>query len=164
MTKRYPEELRERAVRMVFDHRKEYASEWAAIRSLAEEFGTTPETLIDGARRYAAYCRKDNREREKIKHPTTWLNNGCWDDEYDQADTPTAEVQEDPRAWLLRQWEAAAVSEIGKRTSFRYQVPDLPRGIAPADVEKWHFEHRRNWIKTNNEAIIAELRGLACTA
>ena len=126
--------------------------------------GTTPETLIDGARRYAAYCRKVNREREKIKHPTTWLNNGCWDDEYDQADTTTAEVQEDPRAWLLRQWEAAAVSEIGKRTSFRYQVPDLPRGIAPADVEKWHFEHRRDWIKTNNEAIIAELRGLACTA
>jgi transposase len=44
-SKRYPEELRERAVRMVFEHRKEYPSEWAAIRSLAEKFGTTPETL-----------------------------------------------------------------------------------------------------------------------
>jgi len=27
----------------VVEHRKEYASEWAAIRSLAEKFGTTPE-------------------------------------------------------------------------------------------------------------------------
>jgi transposase len=45
IAKRYPQELRERAVRMVFEHRKQYASEWAAIRSLAEKFGTTPETL-----------------------------------------------------------------------------------------------------------------------
>ena len=44
-TRRYPEELRERAVRMVLEHRKEYPSEWAAIRSLAEKVGTKPETL-----------------------------------------------------------------------------------------------------------------------
>jgi transposase len=44
-SRRYPQELRERAVRMVFEHRKEYPSEWAAIRSLAEKFGTTAETL-----------------------------------------------------------------------------------------------------------------------
>ena len=44
-SKRYPQELRERAVRMVFEHRKEYASEWAAIRSLSEKLGTSPETL-----------------------------------------------------------------------------------------------------------------------
>jgi transposase len=30
---------------MVFEHRKEYASEWAAIRSLSEKLGTSPETL-----------------------------------------------------------------------------------------------------------------------
>jgi transposase len=44
-TTRYPQELRDRAVRMVFEHRREYPSEWAAIRSLAEKFGTTAETL-----------------------------------------------------------------------------------------------------------------------
>ena len=33
---RYPTELRERAVRMVIDHRDEYESEWAAMRSIAE--------------------------------------------------------------------------------------------------------------------------------
>ena len=35
----YPREVRERAVRMVFEHRGEYASQWAAICSIAEKFG-----------------------------------------------------------------------------------------------------------------------------
>ncbi len=42
---RYPQEIRERAVRMVFEHRPEYPSEWAAIRSIADKFGMTAETL-----------------------------------------------------------------------------------------------------------------------
>lgn len=42
---RYPQELKERAVRMVFDHTEEYESQWAAITSIAEKFGMTPETL-----------------------------------------------------------------------------------------------------------------------
>jgi hypothetical protein len=126
--------------------------------------GMDPETLIEGARRYAAYCRKVNREREKIKHPTTWLNQGCWDDDLGDIDTVATEVKDDPRSWLLRQWETASVAEIAKRTSFRYEMPDLPRGIKPSEVEGFHFEHRQNWIKANNEAIIAELKGLPCTA
>jgi transposase len=42
---RYPPELRERAMRLVREHRKEYASEWAAIQSIAGKLGMTPETL-----------------------------------------------------------------------------------------------------------------------
>src|SRR5215210_396939 len=41
----YPREVRERAVRMVFEHRHEYASQWAAITSIAGKFGMTAETL-----------------------------------------------------------------------------------------------------------------------
>jgi transposase len=41
----YPREVRERAVRMVFEHRHEYDSQWAAICSIAEKFGMTSETL-----------------------------------------------------------------------------------------------------------------------
>ena len=41
----YPREVRERAVRMVFEHRGEYASQWAAITSIAGKFGMTAETL-----------------------------------------------------------------------------------------------------------------------
>ena len=42
---RYPQEVRERAVRMVFEHRDEYPSQWAAIASIAGKFGMTSETL-----------------------------------------------------------------------------------------------------------------------
>ena len=42
---RYPQELRERAVRMVQEHRGEYPSEWAAITSIAGKLGIDPETL-----------------------------------------------------------------------------------------------------------------------
>lgn len=44
-TKRYSPEVRERAVRMVFEHQAEYASQWAALGSIASKIGCTPETL-----------------------------------------------------------------------------------------------------------------------
>src|SRR3954471_14213250 len=48
MTKRtppYSPEVRERAVRMVFDHQREYASQYEAIRSIAAKIGCSGETL-----------------------------------------------------------------------------------------------------------------------
>jgi transposase len=48
---RYPQELRERAVRMVREHRGEYPSEWAALCSIASKFGMTAETLRSWVRR-----------------------------------------------------------------------------------------------------------------
>jgi len=44
-TSRYSQEVRERAVRMVFEHRVEYDSEWEAIGSIAKKIGCTSETL-----------------------------------------------------------------------------------------------------------------------
>ena len=54
----YSPEVRERAVRLVSEHRGEHRSEWAAICSIAEKFGCTAETLrkwvrqaeVDGGR------------------------------------------------------------------------------------------------------------------
>ena len=47
----HPREVRERAVRLVLEHRDEYPSEWAAMRSIAEKIGVTPETVRSWVRR-----------------------------------------------------------------------------------------------------------------
>ena len=42
---RYSPEIRERAVRLVYEHQGEYESQWAAMVSIAAKIGCTPETL-----------------------------------------------------------------------------------------------------------------------
>ena len=44
---KFSPEVRERAVRMVQDHRGEYPSLWAAIESIAPKIGCVPQTLLD---------------------------------------------------------------------------------------------------------------------
>ena len=68
---RYPDELRERAVRMVFEAAPSYGSQWEAICSVADKLGPTPETVrkwvrqaeTDDGRR--AGLTTDERERLK---------------------------------------------------------------------------------------------------
>ena len=42
---KFSPEVMERAVRMVFEHRAEHESQWAAIVSIAAKFGCSAETL-----------------------------------------------------------------------------------------------------------------------
>jgi transposase-like protein len=44
---RFSPEVRERAVRMVQEHRAEYPSLWACIESIAPKIGCVPQTLND---------------------------------------------------------------------------------------------------------------------
>jgi transposase len=48
---KYSPEVRERAVRMVFNHAADYPTQWAAITSIAAKIGCTPETLRSWVRR-----------------------------------------------------------------------------------------------------------------
>ena len=48
---KYPAELRERAVRFVWEQRGTHESEWATITSIAEKMGCTAETLRKWVRR-----------------------------------------------------------------------------------------------------------------
>ncbi len=69
---RYPAEIRERAVRMVFEHQGEHASQWATISSIASKFGMTAETLrkwvrraeVDGGARSGQTTEEQTRLRE----------------------------------------------------------------------------------------------------
>ena len=48
---KFPLEVRERAVRLVQEHRGEYPSLWAAVESIAPKIGCVPQTLLDWVRR-----------------------------------------------------------------------------------------------------------------
>lgn len=61
---KYSAEVRERAVRMVFEHRAEHESQWAAVVSIAGKIGCTAQTLHSWVRRHE----RDTGQREG---PTT---------------------------------------------------------------------------------------------
>ena len=61
-TNKFSPEVRERAVRMVQEHRGEYPSLWAAIESIAPKIGCVPQTLHDWVKRVEV----DSGQREGL--------------------------------------------------------------------------------------------------
>ena len=57
---RYSPEVRERAVRLVFEQESKHESQWAAIGSVAAKIGCTAETL----RRWVRQAERDQGRRE----------------------------------------------------------------------------------------------------
>ena len=68
---RYPAEVRERAVRLVFEQQGSHASQWAAIASIAGKMGCTSETLRSWVRQAERDTGKraglTTSERERLK-------------------------------------------------------------------------------------------------
>jgi len=48
---KFSPEVRERAVRMVQEHRGEYPSLWGAVESIAPKIGCVPQTLLEWVKR-----------------------------------------------------------------------------------------------------------------
>lgn len=59
---RYPAEVRECTVRLVFEQQKQYGSQWAAIGSIAKKAGMTPETL----RKWVRQAETDQGQRTGV--------------------------------------------------------------------------------------------------
>ena len=68
---KFSPEVRERAVKMVLEHRGEYESEWAAMVSVAAKIGSTGETLRGWVRQHERDTGKregaTTAEKERIK-------------------------------------------------------------------------------------------------
>jgi transposase len=68
---RYSPEVRERAVRLVLEHKREYDSQWAAISSIAGKIGCSAETLRKWVRRAETDAGRreglTTEDRERIK-------------------------------------------------------------------------------------------------
>lgn len=76
---RYPRKVEKKAARKRFDQ--------------AVKAGADPERIVAGAAQYAG---ADTVQRGFIKHPTTWLNAGCWDDDI-SAPPSSQQPETDPR-------------------------------------------------------------------
>ena len=61
---RYSPEVKERAIRLVRESVRDHSSEWAAIKSIAEKIGCSPETL-------RIWVRQDQRDERERPGPTT---------------------------------------------------------------------------------------------
>src|SRR3546814_16794320 len=77
-TNKFSPEVRERAVRMVDEHRADYGSEWAAMTSIAGKIGCTAETLRrwcreEASRRAgpAAHTASDTADRKSVGEGTS---------------------------------------------------------------------------------------------
>jgi len=101
-TQRYSPEVRERAVRMVFEHQAEHESQWAAIASTASKIGCTPESL-----------RKWVRQAERVQGQRAGLTSA----ERERLGQLEREVQELKRANEMLRKAAAffAQAELDRR-------------------------------------------------
>lgn len=101
----YSPEVRARAVRMVLDHQGEYASQWAAMSSIAAKIGCTAETLRKWVRQ---------AERDQGLRPG-----------------PTSDEQERIKALERENRELRQANEILRKASASFAQAELDRRFKP---------------------------------
>lgn len=62
------------------------------------------ETIMEGVRRYVHHVEANRTEKRYIRLPATWLNGGCWTDEYDGTHTV--------HAYKPTVWQTEEIDEV----------------------------------------------------
>lgn len=65
-------------------------------------FEASPDEIIDGAKRYATYCKQHEMEHKFISMPAKWLSSQRWTDEYPGPPKPK---ENDYRAKKMAEWD-----------------------------------------------------------
>lgn len=85
-----------------------------AIEAFAKALSIdSADKIIAGAKQYAKYRDIDPKY---WKHPATWLNQQCWNDEYKQADTTSSEpkmTEEERKNWKFNRARVALAVKLG---------------------------------------------------
>lgn len=58
--------------------------------------------IIEGAKNYAIQVAEKGTELQYVKHPTTWLNQGCWEDEYELNVKRVEQLSPEESRWKAR--------------------------------------------------------------
>ena len=86
---------------------------------------TTHQEIMAGVERYAFHTR--NTEHQYIKHPASWLNAGCWEDELqDQRQIAPKSVGSVFSSLVAQMENNDGVRRIQSSDSVRQDVPRLP--------------------------------------
>ena len=80
----------------------------AFVRVLEKKQATFDE-LMQGLEAYSNDCKAKNTEIHYIKHPSTWLNQGCWADEYGVKEV---QVEYVPRVDAEKVKQMASIAEL----------------------------------------------------
>ena len=75
MPKRWDTETKEKAIRLVIEHRSDYSSEWAAITTIATRLGMSTETLRKWVRQSRADA--DFEQTREVLSDTLDLTRDC---------------------------------------------------------------------------------------
>ena len=113
--KAFPVEVRERAVRLVREHRGEHASGWAAIRSVAETIGCNPETL----RSWLRQSQRDTGERAGM---TTEMR-----ERLEALERENRELRQGEEDQETVRWTVSPTTEILRKASAYFAQAELDR-------------------------------------
>lgn len=116
---KYSPEVRERAVRMVQEHRNEYPSQWAAIESIAPKIGCAPQTLHDWVKKHEI---------------DTGLRDGITSEERDRIKALEREVKELRRANEILKLASAFFAQAELVSLFAVKEPCVFGVMAPVGI------------------------------